>query len=294
MTKTVDIPLTAFRVFVTIGRYGNFTRAAAALGITQSGVSRQVAKLEALAGCSLFRRQGASIALSSEGQQLYEALKDAISTLELTAQQLAQKQAGHDRLIVRTSMPSFAMKVLVPLLGDYTRQHGIQVDLVTARATPHPLDEYDVLISRNLLVPGTQSWELVRERLVCVASPARVASRNADPSQSLPMIQCRLRPDAVSVWAVAREIPAEQMETAASYDHYFLAVEAAIGGIGFLVVPEMLVRDALRHGLLALADELVLASGATYSAYVNPGSRHLLLAEKFCRWLKGMVRETKP
>ena len=49
MSKTFDVPLTAFRVFVSVGRHGNFTRAAASLGITQSGVSRQIAKLEALA-----------------------------------------------------------------------------------------------------------------------------------------------------------------------------------------------------------------------------------------------------
>ena len=108
MTLRTEVPLTAFRVFVAIGRHGTFTRAAAALGITQSAVSRQVARLEQLAGTTLFRRTGAAVAFTSEGRQLHDALKDAISTIELTAQQLAQKRLAHDRLIVRTSMRSAA------------------------------------------------------------------------------------------------------------------------------------------------------------------------------------------
>lgn len=292
MFNPIDVPLTAFRTFVTVGRHGNFTRAAAALGITQSGVSRQIAKLEALADTRLFRRKGAAVAFTAEGQQLYDALKDAISTLELTAQQVSQKKLQHDRLIVRTSMPSFAMKVVVPLLGEYATQQGVQIDLVTSLATPHPLDDFDILISRNLTLPDAQGWELLRERLVCVASPARVAAHHADSEPQWPMIMCRLRPDAVSAWAVAHEIPAEQLQTTATYDHFFLAVEAAIGGVGFLVVPEMLVQQSLRAGILALVDDAAIASGATYTAYANPSSHHLLLAEKFCRWLKGVLRES--
>lgn len=294
MTRRTEVPLTAFRVFVAIGRYGNFTRAATALGITQSAVSRQVARLEALAGATLFRRTGATVAFTSEGRQLHDALKDAISTLELTAQQLVQKRLAHDRLIVRTSMPSFAMKVVVPLLGEFSKRHGIQIDLVTSMATPLAQDEFDVLISRHMALPDAPSWELVRERLVCVASPACIGARASDPQRPWPMIRCRLRPDAIAAWAMARDIAADMLQTVASYDHFFLAVEAAIGGVGFLVIPEMLVRDALHNGILLRADDTAIASGATYTAYVNPASRHLQQGERFCRWLKGMLRDSPP
>ena len=107
-------------------------------------------------------------------------------------------------------------------------------------------------------------------------------------------IVCRLRPDIISTWAIAADIPAERMQTAASYDHFFLAVEAAIGGVGFLVAPQMLVTDQINGGILALVDDIVITSGASYTASVNPRSRHVQLAEKFCRWLKVIVREANP
>ena len=285
MSKRIDVPLTAFRVLVTIGRHGNFTRAATALGITQSGVSRQVAKLESLANTALFERKGASVVFTAAGQELYDALKDAVSIIELTAQQLAQRGRVHDRLIVRTSMPSFAMKVLTPFLSSYAAQYGVQIDLLTSMSTPHPQDAFDVLITRNLTLAGTESWELMREKLVCVASPAQAAAHGTDGQQRWPMITSSLRPDTIAAWAMAKGIAAEQLLITATYDHFFLAVEAAIGGVGFLVVPQMLVRDQLGSGIL------VLASGASYIAYVNPRSAHVQVAEKFCRWLKGILRD---
>ena len=291
MSKRIDVPLTAFRVLVTIGRHGNFTRAATALGITQSGVSRQVAKLESLANTALFERKGASVAFTPAGQELYDALKDAVSIIELTAQQLAQRGRVHDRLIVRTSMPSFAMKVLTPFLSSYAAQYGVQIDLLTSMSTPHPQDAFDVLITRNLTLAGTESWELMREKLVCVASPAQAAAHGTDGQQRWPMITSSLRPDTIAAWAMAKGIAAEQLLITATYDHFFLAVEAAIGGVGFLVVPQMLVRDQLGSGILVLADDLVLASGASYIAYVNPRSAHVQVAETFCRWLKGILRD---
>ncbi|MFX5510213.1 hypothetical protein ABTD49_20285, partial [Acinetobacter baumannii] len=83
------------------------------------------------------------------GLQLFEAVKDAMSTIEMTMQLLAQRGRKHDRLKVRTSMPSFAMTVVVPALGAYTAQHGVQIDLITSLAPPEPSDDFDVLITRD-------------------------------------------------------------------------------------------------------------------------------------------------
>ena len=52
--KGVDMPLTPLRAFVAVGQHGNFTRAAAALGVTQGAVSRHIATLETFAGGRLF------------------------------------------------------------------------------------------------------------------------------------------------------------------------------------------------------------------------------------------------
>jgi len=290
-SRSVDIPFTAVRAFLAVGRYGNFTRAGSALGVTQGAVSRHVATLEAFAGTRLFVRRGATTELTPAGMQLFDALKDAMSTIEITMQLLVQKGARHDRLKVRTSMPSFAMTVVVPSLGAYSAKYGVQIDLITSLAPPGPSDDFDVLITRDLSLAGTESWELVREELVCVGSPSLVALHKRQAKSGWPMVAARSRPEMLALWAVAANITPDRLNVVATHDHLFLAVTAAIGGTGFLVTPKLLVLDQLRAGNLQLADEESVNTGASYVAYVNSHSTHTQSAQDFCRWLKGLLRE---
>lgn len=289
-TKPADIPLLAVRAFVAVGRHGSFTRAGIALGVTQGAVSRHVATLEAFAGTRLFVRKGATTEFTSSGMQLFEALKDAMSTIEITMQLLVQKGHRHDRLKVRTSMPSFAMTVVVPSLGAFSAKHGVQIDLITSLSPPQLSDDFDVLITRDLSLAGNESWELVREELVCVGSPTLVALHRSQQKSARPMVAARSRPEALAVWAVAANVPPDRLHVVATYDHLFLAVTAAIGSVGFLVVPKLLVLDQLRDGNLQLADDESISSGASYVAYANSKSTHTQSAREFCRWLKGLLR----
>ncbi|ALM82252.1 LysR family transcriptional regulator [Bordetella sp. N] len=291
MNKKAGLPLVAIRVFTAIGRYGSFTRAAAALGITQSAVSRHVATLESLAAQPLFTRKGPQVTLTPYGSQFYEAVRDAMSTIELATIQLAQGRHTHDRLTVRTSMPSFAMTVVIPVLGDFMAHHGVEVDLITSLSPPQPQEEFDVLITRDLSLPGTESWELIREELVCAGSPAMVKKHASRPLDGWPLIASRSRPDAIPTWAVAKAIPVDALHVSAVYDHLFLAVAAASGGTGLLVAPRIVIQDQLDNGILMLADDEMVGSGATYTAYVSPRSRHIEVSRAFCRWLKRMLRE---
>lgn len=290
MSNNADVSLTAIRAFVTIGRHGNFTRAAVALGITQSGVSRHVATLEKSAGTKLFERKGSSVVLTAFGSQFYEAVKDSVATIELATQQMFQTANKADRLTVCTSMPSFAMTVVVPMLGVFMAQSALRVDLITTLAPPRPDDVFDVLITRDLSIPNTESWDLIQEELVCVGAPSMVEKHRTNVPHAWPMITTKSRPDLLSTWAIAKNIPADRLHVGAMYDHIFLAVAAAIGGAGLLVVPQLLVLDQLRAGTLTLLDDQKIASGATYRAYLHAQTRQVQAGRDFCRWLKGTLR----
>jgi len=75
-------PLAAIRVFEAAARFGNFTRAAEELGLTQAGVSYQIKVLEERVGTVLFVRQGRGMALTPAGEALAPRISQAFSDME--------------------------------------------------------------------------------------------------------------------------------------------------------------------------------------------------------------------
>lgn len=60
---------------------GSFVRAGEALGLTQSAVSRAIARLEARVGIRLLNRTTRSLTLTSEGQKLYEQVSPLLEEI---------------------------------------------------------------------------------------------------------------------------------------------------------------------------------------------------------------------
>jgi DNA-binding transcriptional LysR family regulator len=78
-----------FRAFREVARLGSFTAAAAALGFTQSAVSRQIAALEAEFGVPLFDRLARGVRLTEPGRSLLPHAEALVGRLTLAAEDLA-------------------------------------------------------------------------------------------------------------------------------------------------------------------------------------------------------------
>jgi LysR family glycine cleavage system transcriptional activator len=284
------LPLNAVRVFVEAARQLNFSRAARVLGMSQGGVSRHIATLERFFGQPLFARSSTSVHLTDAGRLYFDTVREAFSTIELATRQMAQSRAGGRRLIVRTSLPTFAMTTLIPALPHFQPDAPVAVDLVTSLSPPGPGDAYDVLVSRDLAVGDAEQWLLATERLVCVAAPGRCREFASRPISQWPFLAAQSRPDVLAAWVAGLGFDPAGIRVAASFDHYFLAVAAAIGGMGHLVVPDLLVAEPLRQGHLVEAAAAVRGD-ARYSAYINPQSAAPEAGQAFCRWLKGWLRD---
>lgn len=284
-------PFNAIRAFVETARQRSFSRAAQALGLTQGGVSRHVASLEKQLGQTLLLRRGGNVELTDAGRLYFDAVQEPMSAIELATLQMASRQLAVGRLLVRTSLPTFAMTALVPMLPRFTEASGITVDLLTSLSMPAPGDAYDVLITRDLMLDQAEHWMLGHETLVCVGSPSRPRAVASSLAGHGPFVVAQSRPDVLIDWCRHVGIDAHSVRVAGSFDHYFLAISAAISGMGLLVVPRWLVADPLRHGLLEQVVPDTLRSAARYQAYLHPRSAATTEARAFCRWLKGQLRD---
>lgn len=70
------------RLFLAIARHRSLSRAADALGLSQSGVSRQLGSLEAYIGQPLFVRHGRGVALSDAGAKLQAVAEPAFDAVD--------------------------------------------------------------------------------------------------------------------------------------------------------------------------------------------------------------------
>lgn len=115
------------RAFHAVATHGSFTRAAAALNVTQPTVSDQVKVLENRYEVKLFERHSRRVEMTAIGRALYEVARRQFK-LEADAEQLLLTAKGltHGRLRVAAGAP----QLVIPLLGNFKRRHpGIQLVL---------------------------------------------------------------------------------------------------------------------------------------------------------------------
>ncbi|MBR0554690.1 LysR family transcriptional regulator [Ciceribacter sp. L1K23] len=115
-----QFPLNALRVFETVARLENFTRAGEELGMTQTAVSYQIKLLEEHLGEPVFIRKPRALQLTPAGERLLPKVSDAFNLLA-EAVSSAQK-AGGETLEIHT-IPTFASQWLARNLGNFQLAH---------------------------------------------------------------------------------------------------------------------------------------------------------------------------
>lgn len=119
-------------VVMAIVENGSFVRASETLDMTQSGVSRAVARLEARLGIRLFDRTTRSVTLTDDGRRFYDDVSPLLAQLEeVTTAATQGVKAVRGRLRVNID-PFFSRLVLGPRLGAFIEAHPhLTLDLVT-------------------------------------------------------------------------------------------------------------------------------------------------------------------
>jgi DNA-binding transcriptional LysR family regulator len=172
--------LNGMGVLTAIVESGSFTGAAERLDMSQSGVSRSVARLEARLGIRLFDRTTRTVALTDEGRRLYEQVVPLLEGLEEAAASAAGgASAVRGRLRVNVD-PFFSKIVLSPRIGQFVERYpGLDLDLITRDELGDMVaDGFDLAIRFGEPRPSTLvARKLLDTRIVTAASPAYLKKR---------------------------------------------------------------------------------------------------------------------
>ncbi|KIL25516.1 hypothetical protein C2W58_00580 [Bacillus pumilus] len=127
MTKLITFQ---YKVFLTVVECGSFTKAGEKLGLTQSGVSHNIAKLESELGVVLLRRNRNGLSLTDAGERVMPHIRQIVHHASLLEQEAALIQGMEVGSIKIGTFSSFSSKMLPQLIHRFTKGYpNIQVEL---------------------------------------------------------------------------------------------------------------------------------------------------------------------
>lgn len=286
-------PFPALRAFEAAARHNSFTAAAAELHVTHGAISRQVAALEAWVGVQVFHRHGKRVALSEAGRRYLATVQAAFDDIARATDQL--RDTGVVHVLRVNALPTFAMKWLLPRLSQFQRlAPNVELRLSTSNAPVETLGGFDVAVRRGPAHwPDCEAGHFLDETELPVCSPAllkRAPIQQASDLARHVLLHSDTRPDAWRNWLAAADVSAKCRKKQ-SFDHFYLALQAAVDGLGVALGPLQLLDDELASGRLVapLAGPLHHARGYWWVARREVVQAPLVM--QFCRWLEEQAAE---
>lgn len=283
-------PLHALRAFEAAARLGRMSAAALELSVTPGAISRQVKQLESSLHVKLFEGSKNKPVPTAAAQTLLAALSPALDQIEAAVKAVSDSNRG---TLDVACFSTFMVRWLIPRLFDFKARHpDIEIRLQTTQGSDDPAQErMDVVIA---VQDGPSDLPDVRplfpEQLGPVLAPslaARLALKTPRDLKGKTLLQSQGRLNAWSMWAKAKGCATPQ-GPGLTFDHYYFALEAAVGGLGIAVAPWHLVADDMRAGRL-VAPFGFCASGLHYVAKRRAQPNRRL--DVFCDWLQAQAAQ---
>jgi DNA-binding transcriptional LysR family regulator len=173
--------LGSMRVFAKVVEQGSFARAAQALDMSATVVTRNVADLEAHLGTRLLNRTTRRLSLTETGQQYLERVRQILADID-DADAIASSSARKPRGTLRIYChPGFGQSQLALLLPLYAQaMPDVVLDVTLADHTVDLVEEgFDVgiFIGLQKFDASMIARRLATSRVVLCASPAYLARR---------------------------------------------------------------------------------------------------------------------
>jgi len=292
--------LTGAGVLAAVAEAGNFARAAEILGLTPSGVSRAVARLEARVGVRLFDRSPRSVTLTEEGRRFHAQVMPLLAGLEEAAADAAGAAATVNGRLRVSVDPWFARLVLSSYLPRFMAKYPLlTVDLTTSNYREEMMTGVDVAVRFGSPdIASLITRKLFETRVLTCAAP-RYLQQHGEPRtpHDLAHHECLLFRDPQSgrpfSWEFHRGNEVMEVNIAGRLvmDDPSAAVAACVAGQGVFQSLEMGLGPWLASG--ELVQILPDWAEEQYPLYAYHPSRHLPPAKvrAFLDFVQEIARE---
>jgi DNA-binding transcriptional LysR family regulator len=262
-------------VFVKVAQLGSFTRAAKAMSMPKSTVSRWVGELEATLGARLLERSTRSLRLTEAGSVYYEHASRVVHELEQAERAVTETQTepkGTLRITAANALNAYLSRLVASFMARYP-----EVDVIT-HLTPRVVDlieeGFDVALRGGMLSDSNLvARRIVADRIRLYASPAYLERHGApETPEDLARHLCIVlgeRLDTEWTLVAARATVRVRIQGRLASDDLGFTRQALLDGTGIGLSPDYFVYDDVISGKLApvLGDYSLPPGGGLYVVY---------------------------
>lgn len=255
--KVDNMQIEDLRIYVAVIQAGNFTAAAEQLMLSKQYVSRRIAALEESLGARLLNRNTRKLSVTDNGQlfaQHAQRILDDVQEAELAVSGRRQALRGSFRLSVPMS---FGISHLSPFIAEFLSLHpGLQFQVELADRHVDMVGEgFDMAIRIGTLPDSSLIAKRLGEyrRVVC-ASPSYLQGAGAPYTpDDLREHRClRYGREGQTGWELfqgeQRHVVTVQGPMVSNNGE--MLRDAAVAGLGLVLLPEFIVAPALARGEL--------------------------------------------
>lgn len=280
----MEYKLEDIETYLAVVEAGSVSAGALRLNLAKSVVSERVARLERALGAKLLHRSSQGVTPTDRGVDYYQRSRAVLDQLDAAAEAISEDEGALAGLLRIAAPMSFGARWLGPTLFPLLREHpqlSVALDL-DDRRVDLLAGGYDLGIRSGRLADSSLvAKRLARSRLIVCGNPGYVAKHGT------PATLEELAQHATIGYSLVPADQSWQFEPARKGDAPRTVTtrcrivinngdamrEAAIAGLGLVILPSFIVADALRAGTLVdAAPELRPVGSDVWAIY--PHSRH--------------------
>ena len=265
-------PLNAVRAFEAAGRHQSFSRSADELNVSHAAVSRHVRGLEKRLGVQLFRNIARGVELTEDGRRYLAQITPALEQISVATENV--RQSGEGTLSISCE-PTFALKWLMPRLGDFQSLHP-EIDVTVSTETRFAdiaNNEHDVGIRCcSTGTPGLSFDVISNAPYFPYGSPGQFRPEAPDGF----LDQNLLHWDTGQVWNswfAEAGVEGVNLHRSPRPFNSTMAIEGALAGQGVVLASPELVANEIANGRLVQLSDLGTRFKGYYLVYAEGGLR---------------------
>lgn len=280
----MEYKLEDIETFLAVVEAGSVSAGALRLNLAKSVVSERVTRLERALGATLLHRSAQGVTPTDRGVDFYQRSRTVLEQLDAAAESVTEDEGTLAGLLRIAAPMSFGARWLGPALFPLLRAHpqlSVALDL-DDRRVDLLAGGYDLGIRSGRLADSSLvAKRLARTRVIVCASPEYL-QRHGSPATLEELarhatIGYSLVP-ADQSWQFEPARKGGEPRTVTTKCRIVInngdaMREAAIAGLGLVVLPSFVVADALRAGTLVNAAPALRPLGAAVWA-MYPHTRH--------------------